>query len=58
MTALLNTDMRMRVAVMAYMFGCFTWPQMAELHVLTWPYSPNAAVLCQAAVAQLAEQQQ
>jgi transcription initiation factor TFIID subunit TAF12 len=44
MTALLNTDMRMRVAVMAYMFGCFTWPQMAELHVLTWPYSQT--LLC------------
>jgi hypothetical protein len=58
MTALLNTDMRIRLAVVAYVLGSFTWLQLAELHVLTWPYSPNATVLCEAAVAHLGAQQQ
>jgi hypothetical protein len=43
---------------MAHMYDCLTWPQMAELHVLTWPYSPNATVVCQAAAAMVASREQ
>jgi hypothetical protein len=54
---LLKTDTRTRTAVTAYVFGTLTWPQLAELHVVLYPFAPHPGILARAAVLRLQQLQ-
>jgi hypothetical protein len=54
---LLRTDTRTRAAVTAFMFGTLTWAQLAELHVVLYPFAPHPGMLARAAVLRLQQLQ-
>lgn len=53
MDKLLKRDNRIRVAVAAYLQGQLSLLQMAQLHVVMWPFVPNLTILAKAAMARL-----